>query len=259
MNKLRPNPFIGMVMIWITPIIAMVMIWIAPPANAGLILPNNLPIITEMSGTGMTIGQEIEGNTLRLKIELQDPANIASYGFNMKFNPNDYEFVGVQSGLVLMNADGELYIVSPLTTIDTKKFLLTLEKKGSNWGEIRPQGLMTFTKGRETQAFEPMAPFVPTPSASPKMTVLMDNFPNPFNPETEIRYTLPADGTVKLTIYNALGQSIRTLVNEHQRTGEYAVTWNATNDTGQPVADGLYFYRITTPNGDLIRKMLLLK
>lgn len=245
---------------WIPILLALVTTLVAPPAQAGLTLPRTLPIITEMMGTGMAMGQEIKGNTLQLKIELQDPANIASYGFNMKFNPNDYEFVGVQPGLVLMNTDdGELYIVSPLTPSDNKKFLLTLEKKGSNWGEIQPQGLMTFTKSRETQAFESMAPFVPKPMVVTPKALTLNNFPNPFNPETTIKYVVPNDGAVKLVVYNALGQSVRTLVNDHQRAGEYAVMWNAANDTGQQVADGLYFYRITTPNGDLIRKMLLLK
>ncbi|MEK7564789.1 MAG: FlgD immunoglobulin-like domain containing protein [Patescibacteria group bacterium] len=246
--------------LWFIPfLVGMLIIWIDTPAQAGLILPKSLPTVTEMSGAGMTIGQKIEGSTLRLEIELQYPANIASYGFSMKFNPNDYEFVGVQHGLVLMNADGELYIVSPLTTIDTKKFLLTLEKKGNNWGEIQPQGLMTFTKSRETQAFESMAPFVPKPMVvTPKMMTL-NNFPNPFNPSTEIRYTLPSAGPVQLTVYNMVGQVIRTLVNEHMASGEHITAWNATDNNGNSVAGGIYFYRISTPNGDLIRKMLLLK
>jgi len=64
---------------------------------------------------------------------------------------------------------------------------------------------------------------------------LDQNYPNPFNPTTMIRYGLPEEARVTLTIYNILGQKIRTLVQDLQPAGRYQILWNGTNDTGGPL------------------------
>ncbi len=94
----------------------------------------------------------------------------------------------------------------------------------------------------------------------PAVFSLAANYPNPFNPQTTIQYALPQAADVGLTVYNVLGQPIRTLVAEHQAAGRYAVEWDATNDSGQSVSSGMYFYRLQA-GGDFldIKKMLLLK
>jgi hypothetical protein len=85
------------------------------------------------------------------------------------------------------------------------------------------------------------------------------NYPNPFNQETVIRYSLPRDGAVKLSVYNLLGQQVRTLVDEPQSADDYEVTWDGKNEQGQEVASGVYFFRIDI--GELIdrRKMVILR
>ena len=89
---------------------------------------------------------------------------------------------------------------------------------------------------------------------------LADNFPNPFNPATTIQYALPQAADVELTVYNVVGQPVRTLVAEHQSAGRYAVEWDATNDSGHSLASGMYFYRLQAGEDFLeIKKMLLLK
>ncbi len=94
----------------------------------------------------------------------------------------------------------------------------------------------------------------------PAVFSLAANYPNPFNPQTTIQYALPQAAAVGLTVYNVLGQPVRTLVAEHQAAGRYAVEWDATNDSGQSVSSGMYFYRLQA-GGDFldIKKMLLLK
>ncbi len=94
----------------------------------------------------------------------------------------------------------------------------------------------------------------------PAVFSLAANYPNPFNPQTTIQYALPQAADVGLTVYNVLGQPVRTLVAEHQAAGRYAVEWDATNDSGQSVSSGMYFYRLQA-GGDFldIKKMLLLK
>ncbi|MEZ4765498.1 MAG: T9SS type A sorting domain-containing protein [Calditrichia bacterium] len=88
---------------------------------------------------------------------------------------------------------------------------------------------------------------------------LEQNFPNPFNPTTSIRYTVNSAGTYKLSVYNVLGQQIRTLVNGFQTPNRYELTWDGRNDKGVAVGSGIYFYKLTGENQNITKKMVLLK
>ncbi|MBU36226.1 MAG: hypothetical protein CMG29_03355 [Candidatus Marinimicrobia bacterium] len=96
-------------------------------------------------------------------------------------------------------------------------------------------------------------------SLLPDKFAFHQNFPNPFNPVTTLRYDLPENSFVNVTIYDMLGRGIRTLVNTTQDAGFKSVIWNATNDFGKPVSAGVYLYQIQA--GDFIqtKKMVLLK
>ncbi|NIT59935.1 MAG: T9SS type A sorting domain-containing protein, partial [Aliifodinibius sp.] len=78
----------------------------------------------------------------------------------------------------------------------------------------------------------------------PQNFVLYQNQPNPFNPSTTIRYQLPHAATVRLDVYNILGQKVKTIVNARQKAGFYTVQWNSTDDSGNQVSSGLYIYRL---------------
>ena len=94
----------------------------------------------------------------------------------------------------------------------------------------------------------------------PAVFSLADNYPNPFNPTTTLQYALPQAADVALTVYNVLGQPVRTLVAERQAAGRYAVEWDATNDQGHRLSAGLYFYRLQAGSDFReVKKMLLLK
>lgn len=84
-----------------------------------------------------------------------------------------------------------------------------------------------------------------TPAALPKQFALHQNFPNPFNPATTIRYDLPKPAQVNLTIYNILGQKVRTLVNAFETAGYKSVVWDGKNEFGHPVGSGVYIYRLS--------------
>jgi hypothetical protein len=88
---------------------------------------------------------------------------------------------------------------------------------------------------------------------------LFQNHPNPFNPETEIKYTLPAAAEVKLQVYNVKGQKVRMLVDEYQTTGHHAVRWDGKDENGKSVASGVYFYRIQAGEFEDAKKMILMK
>jgi len=94
---------------------------------------------------------------------------------------------------------------------------------------------------------------------TPIMTALLGNFPNPFNPETTIRFALREDSFVSIDIYNIRGQRIRSLVNEERRAGEYSIVWNGRDDNGNSVASGMYFYRMKAGEYQSIRRMMMIK
>lgn len=88
---------------------------------------------------------------------------------------------------------------------------------------------------------------------------LKRNYPNPFNPLTTIQYALPESGHVQLTIYDRLGQLVKTLVNEEQGAGYYTIHWDATNEFGKTVSSGMYIYRLRLKNFIGQRQMIFLK
>ena len=99
-------------------------------------------------------------------------------------------------------------------------------------------------------------------SLRPEETQLLANYPNPFNPETWIPYHLANDSELSITIYDVGGTVVRRLELGHQRAGYYtsrsrAAYWDGTNDFGERVASGLYFYTLAASNFSATRKMLI--
>ena len=100
----------------------------------------------------------------------------------------------------------------------------------------------------------------PEPSvAKAKTYQLEQNYPNPFNPETNINFVIPVYSDVKITIYNILGQRVKTLVYRKMHKGPHSVVWNATDESGKPVSSGLYIYVLNSGNVNISKKMILLR
>jgi hypothetical protein len=93
-----------------------------------------------------------------------------------------------------------------------------------------------------------------TDNLQPKSFLLSQNFPNPFNPSTEIKYSIPQTGIVTLKVYNLLGQEVAVLVDREQTAGNYTVNFNASK-----LASGVYIYRIQSGGFSLTKKMTVLK
>jgi len=90
-------------------------------------------------------------------------------------------------------------------------------------------------------------------------TLLMSNYPNPFNPSTTISFNLPSVMNCKLEIYNLKGQRVTSLLNETRGAGKHTITWDGLDEAGRPVSSGIYFYRLTTPQRTISAKMLMIK
>ncbi len=93
----------------------------------------------------------------------------------------------------------------------------------------------------------------------PTSYALLQNYPNPFNPSTTIQFRLPKVSEVNLTVYNVLGQQVRSLVADVREAGTHTIEWDGRDDNGSTVQSGMYFYRIQMPNFTDSRKMTLLK
>jgi flagellar hook assembly protein FlgD len=100
---------------------------------------------------------------------------------------------------------------------------------------------------------------VATVAEQPKTFTLQQNFPNPFNPETSIAFTLPVAEQVTLTVYNINGNAIRTLADAKLLAGRHSVSWNGLNDLGFPVSSGVYICRMEAGDFSSIIKMSLFK
>jgi hypothetical protein len=94
----------------------------------------------------------------------------------------------------------------------------------------------------------------------PSVYALGDNYPNPFNPTTAIRYDVPpSGGVVRIAVYNVRGQLVRTLVDEVKAAGYHAAEWDGLNADGQRVSSGVYFVQMTARQFVKNRKLVLLK
>ena len=97
----------------------------------------------------------------------------------------------------------------------------------------------------------------------PERLILSQNYPNPFNPSTTITYELAAASTVRLSIYNLLGQEIRRLIDKAQPAGLHRVGWDGLDQAGRAAASGVYLYRLSTHSGKtqsiVTKKMALVR
>ncbi len=116
-------------------------------------------------------------------------------------------------------------------------------------------GLTLMTSAGTTEAAKPVV--------QPERFALEQNHPNPFNPSTQIQFTLAQPGMVLLTVYDMLGREVKQLVNGSLAAGKHSVQWDGSNERGEKAASGVYFYRLQafghTHSFTQLRRMLLIK
>jgi len=97
------------------------------------------------------------------------------------------------------------------------------------------------------------------PHVVPVVTALNGNYPNPFNPITTIRYSVKNSQPVSINVYNTKGQLVKTLVRETKQAGVHQIVWDGSDNHGNHVSSGVYFYRMTAGNYSATSKMILMK
>ena len=212
------------------------------------------------------------GEEFVLTVHLSDFGLLKGYGFQLEFNAEELEVVraaAADNGLgegtlampqVLAVADGKRAIVAYGDDVSEGTLAVDIVFRALREFE---GGFIKVSEGEVRDGAYAVNALALPPAVEmetlPEVYALGFNYPNPFNPETTIKYALPQASDVELVIYNSLGQVVRTLVNERQGAGRYAFTWDATNDRGQAVSSGIYLYRLQAGEFAKVRKMLLLK
>ncbi len=214
----------------------------------------------------------IVGEDFVLDVRVADFAAIKGYGLQVQYEADKLEFVQVLTDeplggsafatpQVLADEAGVLTVVAHGDVVSDGEVALGLVFRPTT--EIEN----TLIEIADNQTYDSEFGFnrlaLPAPvqlQTRPEAFALANNYPNPFNPATTIKYALPQAADVELTVYNVVGQVVRTLVAEHQSAGRYVVEWDATNDNGHSLSSGMYFYRLEA-GGEFheVKKMLLLK
>ncbi|HOR02443.1 MAG TPA: choice-of-anchor J domain-containing protein [Candidatus Syntrophosphaera sp.] len=154
-------------------------------------------------------------------------------------------------------ADGEFYLAIMETAgasaigLDTSSNGYSYKKIATDWepvttGEIMLRAIVEYGSAADDDVI-------------PAYTLDAKNYPNPFNPETTIAFSVPKTGPASLKVYNTKGQLVRTLVNDVREAGNHSVVWNGMDEQGNSVSSGLYFYRLSSDGNTVTRKMLLAK
>jgi len=97
------------------------------------------------------------------------------------------------------------------------------------------------------------------PRSAPLQTRLLPNVPNPFNPETSIRWAMKEAGPCRVTVYDLTGRRVHLLADGHRAAGPHAVTWHGRDGNGRPLPSGTYYVRLETGHATDTRKVMLLK
>ena len=169
-----------------------------------------------------------------------------------------WNYIPIPTGSDITIDDGVFYIAiyeySNASTVglDTSSNGRSWKKTTAGWEPITNGEIMLHIiveNGASEANDQTVVPVVMTASS----------YPNPFSAETTISYSVPKDGLATLTVYNTKGQVVRTLANANVKAGNFTATWNGKDDSGNPVANGIYFLRLENGNQRLIKKMLLSK
>jgi hypothetical protein len=214
------------------------------------------------------VGEEVVVN-----VDMADFVQMKGYGFSVAFDAEQIEFVRATttnsllgdgefaSPRTIAQADGKVDIAAYGDVVTDGELGLSLvfrTKTEIENTEIEVTGSQVSDGSLGINAVALPAPV--QIQTRPEAFALANNYPNPFNPATTIKYALPEASQVRLEVFNVVGQVVRTMVDAHQNAGRYVVQWDASNDNGVNLSSGIYFYRLQVEGSYLeVKKMLLLK
>lgn len=184
---------------------------------------------------------------VKVNLTTGDTSLIGVTGFNAIVNDLEFDGNGILYGIKgATSQPTDLFTINPQTAAGTLVGSLGV----NNITSLAYSPGLTSVKDNKT--------------GIPSQFSLSQNYPNPFNPSTLIEYSLPVDASVRLVIYNILGEAVKTLVNDYQSAGFYTVNWNSDDNSGRRLTSGIYFYELKASPSigqefNQLRKMILLK
>ncbi|MCK9334483.1 MAG: choice-of-anchor J domain-containing protein [Candidatus Cloacimonetes bacterium] len=210
-----------------------------PPNNDWLITPR----IT--LGTNSALKFYAKSHTAnygleRFRVGISTMASIIPQGFQYLTGPDYVE--------APINWTEYMY---DLSAYDGQSVFITIRCVSNDAFVFYVDNFAVHTNGGSVSNDEPTAPIA--------ITELKGNYPNPFNPETTIRFSVKEAGPVSIDIYNLKGQLVKTLLSDNKAAGEHSVIWKGTDNNNQPVSSGVYFYKMNAGKYSSTRKMIMMK
>jgi hypothetical protein len=226
----------------------------------------------------LTSDRVIVGQTVSVDVSLANLEALQAFGFVLNYDADKFEFVEAAPAEndLLKTSGGE----TPIFFKQTESGQVTIANAVVDGEAVSGQGSVVTLTFKVLREFEDQARFevadgivfdseqfanavvvlgALSVESTPTEFALLQNFPNPFNPETTIKYNLAEATDVHLRIFNIVGQVVRTLVAERQSAGRYQVRWSGTDDRGASASSGIYFYELSAGGKfqDVKRLMLL--
>lgn len=249
------------------------------PSSKPVILP---PGVNENAEFSLRLGSErvVVGQNVFVDVSLANVQALMGYGFVLNYDADKFEFVEAAptDQDLLKSTGGETPLFSSIANGSGQVSIANAVVNGSEisgGGDIVRLTFRVLQEFSENARFEIAEGLVFDPQqlsnpavvagvldvqTTPTEFALLQNFPNPFNPETTIGYELAESADVTLQIYNVVGQVVRTLIAaESQAAGRYQIRWDGMDDRGVSVSSGIYFYRISAGEFQTVRKLMLLK
>lgn len=209
---------------------------------------------------------QINGDVFTLPVCVPPGTELLALDLQLVFPANQLEFIGINKS----NATRDFSLLHRATAekVTISLFGLQPVQIDSSVAEIRfkiignPSDAFDLNFSRfivNTQAYQAQPATVSrVEKAVPHQLVLEQNFPNPFNPATTIAYTLASSARVQISIYNVMGQEVRTLIDETQPAGTYQLHWDGKDRNGKEISAGIYLYKAILGNEVKIRRMVKL-
>jgi len=253
-----------------------------PVASTKPLLRTLQPGVNDNVELSMSLGSDkvLAGQTVTVTVTVDNAASLQGFGFDLSYDTDKFEFVeaapasedllkggGAETPVFLhqLKTPGELSVANAIvdgSPVSGNGDVVSLTFRVLR--EFEDNARFEIANGVVFDGSKLSNPFVALGSlnveSTPTEFALLQNFPNPFNPETTIKYNVANGGNVSLRIYNVVGQVVKTLVAEQQNAGRYTVRWSGTDDRGVSVSSGIYFYQITAGSDfQDVKKLMLLK
>ncbi len=222
------------------------------PEVSSITLPINLHIVSGVPIISLSEDTIDFGN-----VPIGDDASDTLYVSNL--GEIDLEITDITTGLIEYNATPVSFVLAPG---ETQAVIVTFNPQEEQFYEdiliIESNDPLNslYEVSLSGTGYEPTG----LDDQLPLITIIGKNYPNPFNPETTIAFSIANNAQqAKLEVFNIKGQKVKTLVNKKLEVGRYNVVWNGTDNSGRKVASGVYFYKFDANDYHKINKMLLIK